>query len=642
MLGLTTRDRGATDDRGRLWDCGPARRTLVRGGLLASLALGLLGLVWAGQARAYVYWANQGNGTIGKATLAGAGAAQDFITTQGAEGLAVGNGNIYWTDPSRATVGRAASSGGGVEQDFITVSPFGVPSGLAVNTANVFYTGWSQASYTNGGVTTTTFPGVIHDTNLNGTAEKQVAANINPNNSGNPRLRGLAVEGSYVYWSDFATDTIGRAPVSGAGPVEENFIVGAKEPWGVAVNGSYLYWANFGGHTIGRANLNGTGVNQNFVTGTSAVTGVAVSGEYIYWANYVWANMSGTIGRANLNGTDPNEGFILGANYPTGVALEQPVYGVCYRTLRIGGQFSAIYQDPHCLLESAPSGGTPSGRYEWVTPTAPVAFRAKTSTVTLKSAQVSIVCRRSVSQGDITGPTESTETVLYRGCASGGSSVCTTEGEPNGAIKSNLLAGALGTDEADYGGAIVTRYSGASSPYLDEFACGATKYRVTGSIAALHTCNVSTSSAEGCETFVNVPGQQELEIETNGGTPEPATLAGTARVRNATKLEIKSPDPVPLVTLNPVVTTADPPAFSGTASGSEPVTLDIYAGSTTQGPLVRSGQAAVNNGTWELTPAGGELTCQEYTAVATEPSATGGPSGESSVVRFDLEPGLCS
>jgi len=56
-------------------------------------------------------------------------------------------------------------------------------------------------------------------------------------------------------------------------------------PTGAVANDTYVYWSNFGGNTIGRANLDGTGVNQSFITGANHPVGISADDTHIYWAN---------------------------------------------------------------------------------------------------------------------------------------------------------------------------------------------------------------------------------------------------------------------------------------------------------------------------------------------------------------------
>lgn len=86
----------------------------------------------------------------------------------------------------------------------------------------------------------------------------------------------LAVDGMHIYFANGfggspavgpSTETVARAKLDGTG-VNTNFIspTAGDIVYGVAVDGTYIYWTNVGSETIGRANLDGTGVNQNFIS----------------------------------------------------------------------------------------------------------------------------------------------------------------------------------------------------------------------------------------------------------------------------------------------------------------------------------------------------------------------------------------
>ena len=129
---------------------------------------------------------------------------------------------------------------------------------------------------------------------------------------------------AYVYWTDAAKDTIGRANLDGTG-VDRSFIRGLVHPEAIAVDTThgYLYWVNANpcctsdpGGTIGRANLDGTGVDPDFISGIGSPHGVAVDGAHVYWDDtHTTVTPTGSvsdfaIGRANLDGTGVDQGFI--------------------------------------------------------------------------------------------------------------------------------------------------------------------------------------------------------------------------------------------------------------------------------------------------------------------------------------------
>jgi virginiamycin B lyase len=146
---------------------------------------------------------------------------------------------------------------------------------------------------------------------------------------------GIAVDAGHVYWVNVETGSIGRANLDGSG-ANQSFIASAGNPYqvgGVAVDAEHIYWANLGTNSIGRANLDGSGANQSFITGLTLPTFVAVDAEHIYWANLG----TNTIGRANLDGSGANQSFITGANEAFGVAVDTGhVYWVNRGTGSIG------------------------------------------------------------------------------------------------------------------------------------------------------------------------------------------------------------------------------------------------------------------------------------------------------------------
>lgn len=265
----------------------------IRIALASILAIAALGAI-APAANAYVYWVNNSDNTIGRASLSGLSPNQSFITGADApNGIAVDGRYIYWSNFSGNSIGRANLDGSSPDQNFMTsvTSPLGV----AVDSNYIYWTT---------GVT-------IGRADLDGG---------NPNSNfiiPGGATDGIAVDGNYIYWTSSSNNTIGRASLNGTG-ANSNFITGAASPYGVAVDGSHVYWTNFGANSIGRANLDGTTPDQSFLDAQGPF-GIAVDEKYVYWAGGAGFD---SIGRANLDGTGtPDQSFITGGALPRAVAV---------------------------------------------------------------------------------------------------------------------------------------------------------------------------------------------------------------------------------------------------------------------------------------------------------------------------------
>ena len=270
------------------------RRRVLR----AVLTVALVSLALPATAGAFVYWANNGGGTIGRANLDGSGVDQSFITGAGEPvGVAVDGEHVYWTAGS---IGRANLDGTDVLPNFITGAGF--PQGVAVDGEHVY---WANLT-----------GGTIGRANLDGSGVDQSFI------TGASFPVGVMVDAQHVYWDNLDTDSIGRADLDGS-DINQSFIATDDGPFGVAVDGQYVYWTNQFAHTIGRANLDGTGANQGFITGAGAPAGVAVDRQHVYWANFLFFDpRTSAIGRANLDGTGADQMFITGTEGPLGVAVD--------------------------------------------------------------------------------------------------------------------------------------------------------------------------------------------------------------------------------------------------------------------------------------------------------------------------------
>ncbi|MEZ0291145.1 MAG: pentapeptide repeat-containing protein [Solirubrobacteraceae bacterium] len=315
-----------------------------------ALVVALLALAWlpaaaaAQSGPAYVFWNNPQSGTIGRATVDGAGVNQNFITGlssgQPLPGVGVDRTHIFWADG--LNVGRAALDGTGVNRRFIATE-----QGAAVVAVDADHVFWASGFW-------------IGRANLDGTGADSRFLELP---SGQSSVSAMAVDNDHVYWADSERNTIGRANLDGTG-VEPAFIRVAQGDFpgvqGIATDGRHLFWSEslvqgiFG--NIARANVDGTGVDHSFITGVYQAYGVAVDFEHLYWVNDQFgctppACQGGTIGRANLDGTGVQQDFIT-ADPRTGPGCANG------DGMRCGPDFVAasLPPGPNCLrLETPPA-----------------------------------------------------------------------------------------------------------------------------------------------------------------------------------------------------------------------------------------------------------------------------------------------
>src|SRR5439155_21094163 len=79
------------------------------------------------------------------------------------------------------------------------------------------------------------------------------------------------------------------------------------------------------------------------------------------------------------------------------------------------------------------------------------------------------------------------------------------------------------------------------------------------------------------------------------------------------------------------------PSFTGTASDTTSVVIQIYAGATAEGAVVSTATATGTGDGWTSGHASPALPSGQYTAIATQESSLGNPSGVSEPVTLTVE-----
>jgi hypothetical protein len=273
----------------------------------------------------HIYWSNRssdaeystveptGTGSLGRANLDGSDVQPNCITgVTNPTGIAVGVGgdsdHLYWGNAQLFTgfgsvhqIGRTdisgdcASANSAANPGFIELSDTNDrPAGLAVD-ANSIY--WASNPPNNGG-------GPIERANIDGTGPQTPIIETDiPGETGVESLAAntdIAVDGTYLYWTDIANHTIERAHLDGSDGQNPTAIVpNAGVALGLTLQSGKLYWATnqqtgAGGnpgndlyrYDSGSRNLKDLTPDSSETDGADVlgVLGASNDGSYIYFA----------------------------------------------------------------------------------------------------------------------------------------------------------------------------------------------------------------------------------------------------------------------------------------------------------------------------------------------------------------------
>jgi hypothetical protein len=113
---------------------------------------------------------------------------------------------------------------------------------------------------------------------------------------------------------------------------------------------------------------------------------------------------------------------------------------------------------------------------------------------------------------------------------------------------------------------------------------------------------------------------------------------GNAEGRSSTvSFEVNTEPPVVTLESPPLVSPDQTPSFSGDASESLPVTVEVFEGATAHGKAVAKIVATPTAGRYKSADITTELPTGKYTAIAAEPSSLGNKTGESAPVTWEVD-----
>jgi hypothetical protein len=187
----------------------------------------------------------------------------------------------------------------------------------------------------------------------------------------------------------------------------------------------------------------------------------------------------------------------------------------------------------------------------------------------------------------------------------------------NGSVGNDRTPSFIGLADPDAGTVTLRIYPGmiAEGAVLQKLS---TNLLSPGGAWSLHP---TTALIDG--VYTAQASQTNAELQT-GSSPPVSFRVDTA----APTVTLDPPEPAPGSTA---------PAFTGTASETRPVSVEIYSGA--EETLVSTATAAGTGATWRSSNASPPLAVGQYTAVAfQESSLTGNPEGRSQAVSFSIQP----
>jgi hypothetical protein len=129
-------------------------------------------------------------------------------------------------------------------------------------------------------------------------------------------LEVLVEDSTTLYWSALtATEetAVFSCPKVGCTTPKTIYPGGASVPGAMAVDASYVYWTDYGAKTVMRCPKTGCTTPTQLAGGQEMADSIAVDANYVYWANEGFAGVGGAIMRCAVGGCNGNP-TVLAAN----------------------------------------------------------------------------------------------------------------------------------------------------------------------------------------------------------------------------------------------------------------------------------------------------------------------------------------
>lgn len=262
--------------------------------------------------------------------------------------LAIDSNFVYWTDEEH---------GGAEETGSVRRGPIagGAASTLIKSTAEILLTPKTIATdatyiYLNNNKK-------IARAKLNGTAVEESWVTV-PGGTEVASVKGVAVDSTYVYWTDNRNNQIGRVKLNGTGA--EVLVKSITKPRDIVVTSTAIYWvANK--NVIEKSALDGTG-RSILYSRPGTILGLAANSTKVFWT-YYYEGIS-VVAMINQDGTELVDPFVSGVLEPGGIGANGSyVYWVNGEAV----SRAALGSNPLVVnyTSTSTAGTYPISLYEW-------------------------------------------------------------------------------------------------------------------------------------------------------------------------------------------------------------------------------------------------------------------------------------